>query len=106
MCTIYVNSGFFTERKLDHGPLKVTTEFTWGGKAGGLGRSEMTQDQRYGVEGTLCTDLNKTKKQKPVPHYSRGDHTYQVSASGITVNSRLNGDSRDFQAVGSKGKGE
>ena len=62
--------------------------------------------QRYGVEGTLCADLNKTKKQKTVPHYSRGNRTYHVSASGIAVNSRLSRDSRDFQAVGSKGKGE
>ena len=69
-CTIYVTSGFYTERKLDHGPLKITTEFTWGEKAGGLGRSEVTRDHRYGVEGTLHSELNKTTKQKTVAQKS------------------------------------
>ena len=80
-----LTSGFYTERKSDHGPLKVTTEFTWGGKAGGLGRSEVTRDHRYGVEGTLRVELNKTKKQKTVPLYSWGDRTCQVSAPDACI---------------------
>ena len=97
----------YTERKLDHGPLKVTTEFTWWGKAGGLGRSEVTGDHKYGVQGTLRAELNKTKKQKTVPHYSRSNRTYEDSASGIALNSRSSSrDTSDSQAVGSSGKGQ
>ena len=104
-CTIYVTSGFYIERKLDHGPLKVTAEFTWGGKAGGLGRSKVARDHRYRIEGTLWAELNKTEKQKTVPHYSRGVCTYQLSASGISVNSPpLSGDTRDSQVLGSREK--
>ena len=76
-------------------------------KGWGLGRSKVTGDHRYGIEGTLRTELNKTKKQKAVPHYSRGNRTYQDSASGIALNSSsLSRDTSDSQALGSSGKGE
>ena len=62
----------------------------------------MTGDHKYGVQGTLRAELNKTKKQKAVPHYSWGNRTYQDSASGIALNSRSSSrDTSDSQALGS-----
>ena len=67
----------------------------------------MARDHRYRIEGTLWAELNKTEKQKTVPHYSRGARMYQVSASGIAVNSHpSSGDTRDSQALSSRGKGQ
>ena len=75
----------------------------------GWGIRKVQSDRRPQIwsRGNLCAELNKTKKQKAVPHYSWGNRIYQDSASGIALNSSsLSRDTSDSQALGSSGKGQ